>query len=358
MCRSPLIMIATLGVALVLTVSASAAQPRLRPLAGASVITGSLRSDAIRYVDFTNATGQNIVLDSQTGRRAVLAARKCESPGSSPAIAGQPPDEYQTIGLSTGELILACSDLHSLLTVSLATDTVAHEASYVPVTSTNGPPATGGSQWVRFPSCEYAGSGNISCEDEQLFNVATGAAYPGRIGPSPTTYADLSSPALIQHLCMPVRLTDARLPGMGSYEQVEAVERPWVLVRQSRGAPGRRGGEYLLAWRCGQRRPVELGQLSGRAQLGAGLVSWEGPRGAINVENLATFVRWSWRRAGAGASEYPVVHTSRTLFAEGAFAGSARAVLTASLDHLSVRTYQEGPPATVARPEGVATPGP
>src|SRR5664280_1087225 len=96
----------------------------------------------------------------------------------------------------------------------------------------------------------------------------------------------------------------------------------------------------------------------GRAQLGAGLVSWREPGSAIDVENLATGRRWRWSLPGFSSSEYPVVHTASALFAAKPGLESSRPILTANLRGLHAYDYSGPAPATVAPPAGIATQGP
>ena len=312
-----------------------------------------MRSDGVRYVALPTVDGELLLLDTQTGRRRLVPRRGCSS---SSTLSSRTPasGEYELISLSAGLLVWRCSVGSLLLTTSAADLAVVHEATYAPTTATNGPPATAGSSWARFPSCLYAGSNNISCEGEQLFNTASGAVYPGKVAPSSNSFADLNAPTLMRPLCTPVRLTNARLPGMGPYEQVEGVQWPWVLVRQARGGDQ---GEYLLAWHCGWRQPTVLGRLFQRAQLGAGLVSWEEPGGGVEVEKLVSGQRMRWAAQQPSSAEYPVLHTARAVFIERVARSGGRSVLTATLAPLHARTNQ-APPAGVAPPEGISVGGP
>jgi hypothetical protein len=337
-------LIAILGFNPSLASARSFPAPPRHVLGGIPGGSASVRSDGGRYVAVATANRGAVVIDTQTGERRVLPASTCSPPtGASATAAG----EYELIGLSAGVLVSRCTTADMMRTTSAGSLAALNEVTYTPTTATNAPPASAGSSWARFPSCAYGGSNSVSCDGEQLFSTMSGAVFPGTIKPSPTSFADLDAPSLMRPLCSPVRLANARLPGTGAYEQVEGVQGPWVLLRRVRDDQT----EDLLAWHCGQARPRLLGQVSQRAQLGSGLVSWQEPNGSINVENLATGHRLRWLKQKRSAAEYPVVHTSTTMFTEVVDSGG-RSVLTASLARLRARAGQPSP-AAVAPPEGI-----
>jgi hypothetical protein len=324
------------------TASAVARPARLMALPGTSSDGGSLMSDGLRYVAYTSANGIE-VLDTKTGGRAAIASPSC------PGVPGQPAGEDAPIGLSRGEIIMSCPATHSLRVTELATPGLSREVSYAPAPGITSAQSAAGTQWARFPSCQYAGAGNVSCDAEQLFSLSSGTPYPSTIRPQAAAYADLDSTTLMQPLCAPIKLKQARLEGGGAYERVEGVEGPWLLLR-SLGAPASRNVPRLLAWRCGRSRPIDLGTLAGRPQIGAGIVTWQDTNGFIHAENLSTtkHSRWKLHRAS-----WVVVHTASTIFV--AQAGTARAVYSASIRQLGRASYSGPAPAVVAPPEGTAT---
>lgn len=325
--------------------SALARQPPLAAGPGTSIDGASLMSDGLRYVAYRSPTGVESVLDTKTGAHTTITSPGC------PGVLGQPSGEDTPIGLSGGEIIMSCPATHVLRVRGLAAPGPSREVGYVPAPATTAAQSAAGTQWARFPSCQYAGAGNVSCDAEQLFSLASGAAYSSTIRPEASAYADLDSATLMRPLCAPIRLTHPRLAGSGSYERVEGVESPWVLLR-SVGDPSSGAAPRLLAWRCGHSRPIDLGAVAGRPQIGAGIATWEDTSGFVHAENLSTTKRLMWKPHRAS---HIVVHTASMIFV--AETGTSRRVYSASLRQLGQARYNGPAPAVVALPEGTATSG-
>jgi hypothetical protein len=332
------VMLAVLALTSATTAMARRAPP-LMPLPGVSVDGASLMSDGLRYVAYTDTSGSETVLDTKTGDHVTIARSTC------PGMSVQPAGEDLPIGLSEGKIIMNCPTTHSLLIMEFATSGLSHEVNYVPAPNTTSARGMAGTQWARFPSCNYAGSGTVSCDAEQIFSVISGTIYPGKILPEAHSYADLDSTLLIQPLCAPIELKHPRLEGGGSYERIEGVEAPWVLIRSvTRSASGTT--PHLLAWRCGRGRPINLGTISGHPEIGAGIVTWKDTRGFIYAENLFTGKRLQWKLRHVSY----IVHTASTIFLSKE--GATQLVYSASLRGLSAVNYHGPAPAVVAPPEG------
>ena len=300
-------------------------------------------SDGIRYVAYATVAGPEMIVDGKTGLPRVVATPPCTGTD------GQPDGHDEVIGLSDGKLILTCPATRSLRVMDVATRAVQDEIGYTPTSNVTTAASTAGTRWARFPSCQYGGSGNVSCEAEELFSVTSGAPYPGKVHPGTRSFADLDSATLVRSLCTPVRLAHARLEGEGAYERVEAFEAPWVLLRRGNLATP----PHLLAWKCGRPRAVDLGTLSDRPQLGAGIATWQDTRGVIHAERLGMGTS---RTVKAHHAEYVIVHTATRVYV--AERHSAVSVDSAPLGGIGVGNYTGPTPAVVAPPEGIATRGP
>jgi hypothetical protein len=83
----------------------------------------------------------------------------------------------------------------------------------------------------------------------------------------------------------------------------------WLRLEDFRAA-----ADHLLAWRCGARRPLDLGPIGFDAQLGAGIVSWIDPAQTVHVERLSTRRQWRWSFPHHGQLFATAVHTAKTLY--------------------------------------------
>ena len=342
----------------------AATRPSLTRLTGAydGLVSSSgavFRSDGARFVTFSDAAGQVVALDAQTGLRSPVTLSPCQSsqpppPGVSLVGPGSP-DVFAPAGLSQGTLITFCfagtfdPAPEQFRLIDLATR-ASRLVTFDPPAN-NGPfndlvgPGTDGVDWADV-------LGGMPAEpDHGLFDFTTGAVIEPAPALAANEFEDLDSPHPTHRLCAPVTTANVELPAPSGLESIAVsvvgVQRPWAVLEvdvdldTSSGALPTRSDLY--AWRCGSRKPALLGTVKpGGAQLGDGIVTWIDPHGRVNAADLATARHWTWPLAPLGPSGGKIdyteaLHTATRVYAEPQRASqttSPRAIYTASLTGL------------------------